>query len=209
MSLTSSTSSRRSFLRQTAAATLASSALSPLTALAADASQRPNIVWIVGEDMSADLGCYGDPLARTPNLDRLAAEGARFTHAFTHAPVCAPSRSGLITGMYPTTMGSHHMRSQLVQPPPTFTEFLQKAGYHTVWPGKTDFNFTPKRDWVDSTQDWLRDPSQLKQPFFAYVNHTGTHESQTRATPEQHEKNTKRLKPSDRQDPAKLKLPPK
>ena len=207
MSPTSSTSSRRSFLRQTAAATLASSALSPL-ALAADASQRPNIVWIVGEDMSADLGCYGDPLARTPNLGRLAAEGARFTHAFTHAPVCAPSRSGLITGMYPTTMGSHHMRSQLVQPPPTFTEFLQKAGYHTVWPGKTDFNFTPKKGWVDSTQDWLRDPSQLKQPFFAYVNHNGTHESQTRATPEQHEKSTKRLKHSDRQDPAKLKLPP-
>ena len=175
----------------------------------ADPSQRPNIVWIVSEDMSADLGCYGDALAKTPNLDRLASEGARFTRAFTHAPVCAPSRSGLITGMYPTTMGSHHMRSQLIEPPATFTEFLQKAGYHTVWPGKTDFNFTPKKGWVDSTQaNWVQDPSRLKQPFFAYVNHNGTHESQSRATSEQHEKNTKRLKASDRQDPAKVKLPP-
>src|SRR5262245_4788868 len=74
---------------------------------------RPNIVWLMGEDMGPELGCYGDPQAITPNLDRLAREGARFTRAFTHAPVCAPSRSGLITGQYPTTIGTHHMRSKL------------------------------------------------------------------------------------------------
>src|SRR5678815_2580043 len=77
---------------------------------------RPNIVWIVGEDMGPELGCYGDKNAITPNIDRLAREGARFTRAFTHAPVCAPSRSGLITGMYPTTIGSQHMRSELLNP---------------------------------------------------------------------------------------------
>src|ERR1041384_4858040 len=64
---------------------------------------RPNIVWIFGEDMGPELGCYGDPQAITPNMDRLAREGVRFKNCFTHAPVCAPSRSGLITGMYPTT----------------------------------------------------------------------------------------------------------
>src|SRR5579871_5784011 len=90
-------------------------------ALAADA-KKWNIVLIGTEDISPNLGCYGDKDAITPNLDRLASEGARFTRCFTHAPVCAPSRSGLITGMYPTTIGTHHMRSTLKNPPPTFTE---------------------------------------------------------------------------------------
>src|SRR5829696_3807272 len=81
-----------------------------------DKVERPNIVWIVAEDHSPNLGCYGDPDAQTPNLDKLAREGARFTRCFTHAPVCAPSRSGLITGCYPTTIGSHHMRSTLKEP---------------------------------------------------------------------------------------------
>src|SRR4051812_30005383 len=62
---------------------------------------RPNILFIVSEDISRDLGCYGNGFVHTPNLDRLASQGARFTRCFTHAPVCAPSRSGMITGMYP------------------------------------------------------------------------------------------------------------
>ena len=80
--------------------------------------QRPNILWISAEDVSPDLGCYGDSYARTPALDRLAAEGIRFTRAFSHAPVCAPARSGIITGMYPTTIGSHHMRCHGTPPAP-------------------------------------------------------------------------------------------
>src|SRR5947199_5661579 len=107
------------------------------------AEQRPNIVWIFGEDMGPELGCYGDPQAITPNMDKLARQGARFTRCFTHAPVCAPSRSGLITGMYPTTIGTHHMRSKLISPPETFMSLLRKAGYYVAWPGKTDFNFDP------------------------------------------------------------------
>src|SRR5262245_9231407 len=81
------------------------------------ADKPPNIVSIVAEDLSPTLGCYGDKDAITPNIDRLAAQGARFTRCFTHAPVCAPSRSGLVTGMYPTTIGSLHMRSTLKEPP--------------------------------------------------------------------------------------------
>src|SRR5205085_5213213 len=98
------------------------------------AADRPNIVWIVAEDISPNLGCYADPDAVTPNLDRFAAQGARFTRCFTHAPVCAPSRSGLITGVYPTTLGSHHMRSKLVKAPPTYVDYLRKAGYFVAWP---------------------------------------------------------------------------
>jgi uncharacterized sulfatase len=177
------------------------------------AAERPNIVFITCEDTSPNLGCYGDPDAVTPNLDRLAAQGARFTRAFTHAPVCAPSRSGIITGMYPTTMGSHHMRSKLVKTPPLFVDYLRKAGYTVCWPavggiGKTDFNFDVPKGWVDVTDDWTKKPEVLKPPFFAVYNITVTHESQARATHFQYARNTARLKPTERHEPAKVKIPP-
>jgi N-sulfoglucosamine sulfohydrolase len=175
--------------------------------LAADSPRRPNIVWIVAEDISPDLGCYGDQDAVTPNLDRLASQGSRFTRCFTHAPVCAPSRSGLVTGMYPTTIGSHHMRSTLKSPPPTFMEELRKVGYFVAWPGKTDFNFTPPRAAFDSTQNWMA-KGELKEPFFAFINLFVTHESQIRVPKNLYDKNTARLKPAERHDPAKVSLPP-
>ncbi|MGY8650379.1 MAG: sulfatase-like hydrolase/transferase, partial [Verrucomicrobiia bacterium] len=74
------------------------------------ATDRPNILWLSAEDISPHLGCYGDANAITPHLDKLATEGTRYTHAFTTAGVCAPCRSGIITGMYQTTLGTHHMR---------------------------------------------------------------------------------------------------
>src|SRR5215212_7156086 len=171
------------------------------------AADKPNVVWIVAEDLSPNLGCYGDPDGVTPNLDRLAAQGARFTRCFTHAPVCAPSRSGLITGMYPTTIGSHHMRSTLKSPPPTFMEELRKAGYFVAWPGKTDFNFAPPKAAFDSTQNWMT-KGQLKEPFFAYVNLNVTHESQIRVPKDTYDKNTARVKPAERHNPATVSLPP-
>jgi N-sulfoglucosamine sulfohydrolase len=175
--------------------------------LAADAKNaRPNIVWIVGEDLGPELGCYGDRTAMTPNIDRLAREGARFTRAFTHAPVCAPSRSGLITGQYPTTTGAHHMRSELIDPPRTFTSYLRDAGYFVAWPGKTDFNFKVPKEAFDTTADWRTNIP--RQPFFAYINFTVSHESQIRAGKAQREKNTARLTPGEFRDPAKMQLPP-
>ncbi|MDY3562436.1 sulfatase [Gemmata sp. JC673] len=181
----------------------------------AAAAARPNFVFITCEDISPNLSCYGDPDAITPNLDRLAKEGARFTRAFTHAPVCAPSRSGIITGQYPTTLGSHHMRSKLTRTPPLFTDDLRKAGYTVCWPtaggggiGKTDFNFDVPKGWVDVTADWTKRPELLKPPFFAVYNITVTHESQARATRFQYAKNTARLKPAERRDPAKVQFPP-
>src|SRR5688572_9234346 len=125
-----------------------------LTLTAAFSAERLNIVWIVGEDLGPELRCYGDKYARTPNIDKLAGEGARFTRAFTHAPVCAPSRSGLITGRYPTSIRTQHMRSRLLRPPPTFTQRLRERGYHVSWPGKTDFNFDVPKEAFDSTANW-------------------------------------------------------
>lgn len=177
------------------------------------ADKPPNIVFLTAEDISPNLGCYGDPDGITPNLDKLAAQGARFTRCFTHAPVCAPSRSGLITGVYPTTLGSHHMRSKLTTTPPLYTDYLRKAGYTVCWPaaggiGKTDFNFDVPKGWVDRTEDWTKNPEVLKEPFFAVYNIIVSHESQARASKFQYAQNTARLKPNQRHDPAKVRLPP-
>ena len=181
-------------------------------------SPKPNFIWIILDDVSPDLGCYGDKQAITPNMDRVAREGARFTRAFTHAPVCAPSRSGLLTGMYPTTMGSHHMRSKLINPPEVFTKYLRDAGYYVAWPGKVDwnfddgetdptkFNYVPNAQQADSRKDWLKEAPPNK-PFFHYLNLMITHESQTRADAAQHAKNTARLKPNEFHKPANMKLP--
>jgi uncharacterized sulfatase len=174
------------------------------------AEPQPNIVWLFGEDMGPELGCYGDPNAITPNMDRLAREGARFTRCFTHAPVCAPSRSGLITGRYPTSIGTHHMRSTLLKPPPMFTDYLRKAGYVVAWPtatnrGKTDFNFAVPAKAFDIRTDWTKQIP--KQPFFGFYNILTSHESQIRAPAQRLAQNIARLKPAERHDPAKMKLP--
>ncbi len=175
------------------------------------ADTRPNIIWIIGEDMGPELGCYGDTNAITPHMDRLAREGARYTHCFTHAPVCAPSRSGLITGRYPTTIGTHHMRSQLLKPPPMFTEYLKKAGYTICWPtkagfGKTDFNFEIPPNAFDVRTDWTQ--KKPTEPFFGFFNITWSHESKIRADAETFAKLTEKLKPNERHDPKKMIVPP-
>ncbi len=183
--------------------------LSLSTTALATAAPKLNIVWIVTEDISTNLGCYADPDARTPNLDKFATQGTRYTRFFTHAPVCAPTRSGLITGQYATTLGSHHMRSKLVQTPRLFTQELQAAGYRVFWPGKTDFNFDVKPGWANTT-DWTKKPELLRgeQPFFAYINFTSTHESQIRAPKAAHQKVLAKLPPEHRHDPKSVHLPP-
>ena len=93
-------------------------------------AKPPNILWLSAEDISPHLGCYGDDRAITPNLDRLAKQGVRYTHAFTTAGVCAPCRSGIITGMYQTTLGTHHMRCNAKLPSfvKPFPILLREAG---------------------------------------------------------------------------------
>lgn len=181
-------------------------------------SSRPNILWISAEDLSPDLGSYGDAYSRTPNLDRFAGQGARYTNAFSSAPVCAPSRSAMITGMYPTTIGSLHMRSKAVPPPgiKAFTEYLRAAGYYCTNNAKTDYNFEappsnrpPDTVWDETsrTAHWRNRPDK-NQPFFAVFNHEVTHEGQVRSDDATYAKNTAALKPEDFHDPAKAVLPP-
>ena len=156
----------------------------------ARAADRPNLLWISCEDISPNLGCYGDRYARTPHLDRLASEGVRFTRAFTPAGVCAVVRSGLITGMYPVAIGSQHMRSRIVPPSYVrcFTEYLRAAGYFTTNRSKTDYQFDPPTTAWDRQGgrhgDWReRAPGQ---PFFSVVNLTVSHESQIRHGEKRH-----------------------
>ena len=176
------------------------------------AAERPNIVWLSAEDISPHLGCYGDPHAITPNLDQLANEGVRYSHAFTTAGVCAPCRSGIIMGMYQTTLGTQHMRGNAKLPKSIkpFPTYLRKAGYYCTNNSKQDYQFvTPKGTWDESSgkAHWRNRPDK-SQPFFAVFNFTGCHESGI-ASKSKYESVTKNLSADQRQDAKKLTtLPP-
>ncbi len=141
---------------------------------------RPNFILLVGEDAGRALGCYGDTDANTPNLDRLAEEGCCYDNAFSTAPVCSPSRSSLVTGLYPWSLGTHHHRSRLLNPPRLFTQELREAGYYVNWANKTDFNFEPPTEFADARREWVEDLEKgtlPEQPLFLFHNFTVTHES--------------------------------
>lgn len=182
------------------------------------ATRRPNIVWISNEDMSPKLGAYGDKLVRTPVLDRLARQSVRYTNAFSTAPVCAPSRAAIITGIHQTTLGAQHMRTTedrvpelpgpyLAVPPfyvKAFPEYLRAAGYYTTNRMKTDYQFgVPFTIWddVSKTAHW-RNRSDRNQPFFSVFNLEVTHESQI--FPSSPARKGKPLVT----DPAKVEVPP-
>ena len=181
-----------------------------MTAGALKAADRPNILWISAEDISPHLGCYGDANAITPHLDKLATEGMRYTHAFTTAGVCAPCRSGIITGMYQTTLGTHHMRCKAVLPEhiKPFPMYLREAGYYCTNNSKTDYQFRhPKETWDFSGRKGHWRNRKKGQPFFAVFNFTGCHESGI-ASEAKYKSVTAGLKPLQRQDAKKLTLPP-
>lgn len=166
-------------------------------------SERPNVLFILAEDMNPRLGVYGDPVARTPNLDALAKESVMFTNAFTMAGVSAPSRTGLITGVHPHAMGLQHMRTstystQYMGVPPSYVkaypELLRRNGYYTYVDVKTDYQFTSGPSAVGPFTIWdnhgsysniedLRVPAAWRQqnlqgkPFFINLNPQITHES--------------------------------
>lgn len=158
-----------------------------------------NILCLVAEDISPYLGCYGDSVAYTPNLDWLANEGIMFTSMYSVSGVCAPSRNALITGMYPSSIGGNNMRtnnslyienvadSLQVSPyectPPSyvkcFTEYLRSEGYYCINNEKEDYQFkTPKSAWDESSRHahWRNNPTD--KPFFAVFNFMRSHESQ-------------------------------
>jgi len=164
------------------------------------AGARPNILWLVSEDNNPWLGCYGDSFATTPNLDRLAGEGILFSNFFANAPVCAPARSTIHTGMYPPGLGTEHMRSMNPLPGHVrfFTEYLRKAGYYCVNGQKTDYNTTgtPRGAWDARNFSFSLNGLKTRQPFFRFINFSATHESSLfKSSPVQH-------------DPAGVKLAP-
>lgn len=135
-----------------------------------------NFLLLQGEDLGLHLGCYGDPTAHTPHLDALASQGLRFTQAFSMAPVCAPSRGGMVTGRYPISLGIHQMRSMLQAPQRTLMHGLRDAGYFVNWNTKLDFNFEPAAGWRDAAENW-HEADAPEEPFFLYENFHVTHES--------------------------------
>lgn len=185
------------------------------------ADQRPNILWIIAEDLGPELGCYGTPEVRTPALDSLAERGMLFRNAFTVTPVCSTSRSSFMTGMYAMAIDAHNHRSHRdgTNPLPdgvrVITDWLRDGGYTTAnirkltddrdkgafyrGTGKTDWNFTyPKGRKPFDLSDW----DQLKdhQPFYAQVNFSETHRGHAWATAHEHI--------DQLADPAKVIIPP-
>lgn len=151
-------------------------------ATARGAESRPNILWFISDDLSPYLGAYGDPVAVTPAIDRLAAEGVRFDTVYADAPVCAPSRFALLTGLYSTTAGpAHHMRATAALPSFVrgFPELLRRAGYYTINNAKTDYNADVDvgATWDESSPQahWRRRPAGT--PFFAQFTTLTTHEA--------------------------------
>ncbi len=153
--------------------------------------KRPNILFLLAEDMSSHVGAFGDSVAVTPTLDRLAMEGIRYTNTFTTSPVCGPSRAAFITGVHQITTGTQHMRTSnlgyLAVPPKevkAFPELLRKAGYYTYTDHKNDYQFSkvltktgPFTIWDDEGRSahWRNRPNNT--PFFAMINFSVTHES--------------------------------
>ncbi|MHC4474294.1 MAG: sulfatase family protein [Planctomycetota bacterium] len=173
---------------------------------ASDEKHRLNFLWISCEDISPDLGCYGDGYAVTPNLDRFAQQGCRYTNAFVPFPVCAPTRSAIITGVHPGTLGTMHMRTKMkgyeAVPPPQvkcFTEYLRAAGYYCTNNRKTDYQFKPPfTTWDECSKEAHWRNRRANMPFFSVFNLTTTHES--KCWPRENEKLT--------HDPAKVEVPP-
>ncbi|MCX8037348.1 MAG: sulfatase [Candidatus Sumerlaeia bacterium] len=199
---------RRQFLTHTtaAAAGLATSRMA-LPGRAAN-TPRPNFLWLIAEDFGPHLGCYGTKEVWTPNLDRMAAEGVRYTHFFVTGPVCSPSRSAFNTGMYQITIGAHNHRShrddgyRLPDGVRVLSDWFRDAGYFTAnvtnFPeslgirgtGKTDWNFTYDGKPFDSN-NWA--DLKSNQPFYAQVNFNETHRPFTAPK---------------KADPAKVEIPP-
>jgi N-sulfoglucosamine sulfohydrolase len=165
-----------------------------LPAHAAAVPDRPNVLILMAEDMSPRVGAFGDAVAATPNIDRLAASGVRFPNTFTTAGVCAPSRAAHITGLYQVAIGAQHMRTSSHKPreyravpPPevkAYPELLRGAGYYTLTNGKLDYQFSTYGagtgpftiwDYEGDDPDWNRRAEG--QPFYALINFGMTHES--------------------------------
>ena len=188
MSRPSTTLSRRAFTASVAA-----------SAATAQSPAKPNILWITCEDMGPHLHGCGDDYSVTPNLDQLMQRGLYYKNAWSNAPVCAPARTTIISGMYPPSLGAEHMRSEVRLAPgqKMYPQLLRDAGYYCTNNSKTDYNLTePGKVWDESSPKAHWRNRAPGQPFFAIFNFTITHESQLRTRPH-----------TWKHDPAKVRVP--
>jgi len=171
---------------------------------AADAG-KPDIVWILAEDISNELSCYGEPGVQTPNIDALAREGTRYQRAYCTGPACSTSRSAMLSGVYQTRIDAHDHRRVSDRRFPAITELLRKRGYFTAkgcgYSGKTDLNFKPTAKLFDGS-DWKK--ARERQPFFAQITLYGTHRMDEAGVQWQAVRNASR----DPVDPDEVRLPP-
>jgi arylsulfatase A-like enzyme len=177
---------RRSFLARGAAGAgglLAATARPSPASRSERPRELPNILWFITEDNNPYIGAYGDPVADTPTMDRLAQDGVRYETVYSAAPVCAPSRFALLTGKYAESCGpAHHMRAIAKMPSSIrgFPEFLRAAGYYCTNNAKTDYNaqIDIAATWDESSGQahWRNRPAGV--PFFAQFTTLGNHESQ-------------------------------
>lgn len=168
-------------------------------------SDPPNILWITCEDIGPTLGCYGDQFAHTPNIDQLAEKSLVYENAFASAPICAPARSTLISGIYSTSLGTQHLRSQIPVPGSLqiLPEYMDEYGYYTTNNSKTDYNFDPSGRWDENGPDahWRNRPRHTA--FFSVFNFGITHEGHANSSDES---DLEQL--ALRHDPENLPLPP-
>jgi N-sulfoglucosamine sulfohydrolase len=164
------------------------------------ASEKPNILWLTSEDNNVTyIGCYGNEMAVTPNIDKLAREGFRYTHAYSSGAVCSASRSTWITGMLSSSTGllAHRSEKAIPNVVTLYPRVLQKAGYYTVNSHKRDYNIEnyDNSTWGvgGSKLDWNR--LKQNQPFFQVINDMESHESRAMGTDHIH-------------DSAQVKIPP-
>jgi len=161
-------------------------AFAALGSVSAAANELPHILWITSEDHGPEMGCYGDPVARTPHVDALAEKGMIFARAWSTAPVCAPARTAIISGIFPSSSGGLHMRSMVSLPEEfrLYPEFLGEAGYYCTNNSKEDYNVRAPDDlWDESSRQGHWKNRAEGQPFFAIFNSTKSHESQIRTRP--------------------------
>ena len=146
------------------------------TAEASTSKNHPDIIWILAEDISNELSCYGEPGVQTPHIDQLASEGTRYERAYCTGPACSVSRSAMMSGVYQTRIDAHDHRRVGSYTFPAITQYLRAAGYHCAkgcgYSGKTDLNFKPAEKLFDSG-DWSN--ANDGQPAFAQITLPATH----------------------------------
>ncbi len=172
----------------------------------------PNILWITWEDVGPHFGCYGDGYADSPNIDRLAGEGITYTNCFTHSPVSAPSRTGIMTGMYPAAYGGHHMQCRAIpgEEVRLFPRLLREAGYYCSNDGKHHYQMEHDGDiiWDVSAPGARWGGRSNNQPFFSVINYGSTHEGRTRTDDPRWRETLQKELGENRHDPALAPVPP-